>query len=152
MRERRHPAHLAPLVVMNRPTIILVTVCIQDRRALLGNETSHKLIRQAWQVADRWWVGRYVVMPDHVHLFCAPADAECSLKQWISYWRNIVTRRWFREEEKPVWQRDYWDTQLRAGENYAEKWEYVRRNPMRAGLVEQPEEWPYAGELHVFRW
>ena len=31
--------------------------------------------------------------------------------------------------------------------SYAEQWEYVRMNPVRAGLCRQPEDWPYQGEI-----
>jgi hypothetical protein len=50
------------------------------------------------------------------------------------------------------WQPDCWDTQLRSGEHYHEKWEYVRQNPMRAGLANVPEDWPWQGELNVLGW
>ena len=38
---------------------------------------------------------------------------------------------------------------LRGGESYAQKWDYVRANPVRAGLVSEAESWPYAGEIVV---
>ena len=38
------------------------------------------------------------------------------------------------------WQSDHWDTRLRSGESYDAKWEYVRNNPVRAGLVKTAEE------------
>jgi hypothetical protein len=36
---------------------------------------------------------------------------------------------------------------LRPAENYAEKWNYVRENPVRAGLVKNANDWPYQGEI-----
>lgn len=50
------------------------------------------------------------------------------------------------------WQTDCWDTQMRSGEHYREKWEYVRHNPVRAGFVQRPEDWPWQGEPSVLRW
>ena len=41
---------------------------------------------------------------------------------------------------------------LRDGENYAQKWQYVRENPVRAKLVERSEDWPYFGRVHEIRW
>jgi hypothetical protein len=38
---------------------------------------------------------------------------------------------------------------LRSDESYAEKWNYVRENPVRAGLVRNASEWPYQGEIVV---
>ena len=47
----------------------------------------------------------------------------------------------------PIWQRGFFDHLLRSAESYGQKWNYVRENPVRAGLVAQPEDWPYAGEI-----
>ncbi len=41
---------------------------------------------------------------------------------------------------------------LRHGESYSEKWNYVHQNPLRAGLVEQPEDWPFQGEVVPIRY
>ena len=41
----------------------------------------------------------------------------------------------------------FFDHLLRSEESYAQKWDYVRENPVRAGLVKNVEDWPYAGEL-----
>ena len=92
-------------------------------------------------------------MPDHIHLFCAPAESETrSLLQWVSYWKSISARNWPTPGEVPLWQRHFWDTPLRRGESYEEKWQYVMEYPVRHGLVERVEEWPYQGELNELRW
>jgi len=36
---------------------------------------------------------------------------------------------------------------MRSSESYAEKWNYVRMNPVRAGLVEDPGTWKFQGEI-----
>jgi len=41
---------------------------------------------------------------------------------------------------------------LRRGQSYDEKWDYVVDNPLRAGLVERAQDWPYQGELNVLSW
>ena len=46
------------------------------------------------------------------------------------------------------WEKDFFDHVLRSQESYLEKMEYVRQNPVRAGLVKRPEDWPYQGEIH----
>jgi hypothetical protein len=45
------------------------------------------------------------------------------------------------------WQREFFDHVLRSSESYAEKWNYVRDNPVRAGLATVADEWKHAGEL-----
>jgi hypothetical protein len=41
------------------------------------------------------------------------------------------------------------DHVLRSDESYAEKWNYVRDNPVRAGLVKSADNWRYQGEIAV---
>jgi REP element-mobilizing transposase RayT len=48
-----------------------------------------------------------------------------------------------------LWQPGFFDHILRNDESYSEKCEYVRENPVRAGLVQQAEDWPYQGEFVV---
>ena len=43
------------------------------------------------------------------------------------------------------WQEEFFDHVLRSKESYAEKWDYVRDNPVRAGWAKRAEDWPYAG-------
>ncbi|MDQ3117014.1 MAG: hypothetical protein M3Q86_10470 [Verrucomicrobiota bacterium] len=50
-----------------------------------------------------------------------------------------------------VWQEEFFDHVLRSDESYAEKWEYVRENPTRAGLVEKSDDWPWQGEIEELR-
>lgn len=92
-------------------------------------------------------------MPDHIHLFCAPQRHPIgSLKSWIGFWRAEVTRHWPNASEKPIWQKDFFDRQLRTGESYRKKCEYVRQNPVRAGLVTNAESYPWQGEVSRLIW
>jgi len=110
-------------------------------------------IRRAWSRADSWRVGRWLIMPDHVHLFCAPATIPPEpLRKWIAFWKSESSRAWTRPAEHPIWQRDFWDKQLRNGESYRAKWLYVCQNPVRAGLVSREEDWPFQGEENVLFW
>jgi putative transposase len=70
----------------------------------------------------------------------------------MQFWKSQLTKAWPVETEKPVLQRDHWDRQLRSDESYDQKWEYVRENPVRAGLVTDRDAWPYQGELNELRW
>lgn len=45
------------------------------------------------------------------------------------------------------WQSGFHDHKFRSPESAQHKWEYVCLNPVRAGLVKRPEEWPFAGEI-----
>jgi putative transposase len=75
-----------------------------------------------------------------------------ALAQWVRYWKNLASRKWPRPTEQPIWQRDFWDTQLRRDENYDSKWQYICENPVRAGFVAQSQDWPFQGELNMLQW
>jgi REP element-mobilizing transposase RayT len=147
---RRTPAHPEPRGL--KSVIVFVTLCTAKRKPILANPAAVATLQRAWRDADGWAVGRYVIMPDHLHLFCAPARDEVTLKQWLRHWRSLASRRWPYPEEQPIWQPDLWDTQLRQGDDYEAKWEYVRNNPVRHGYVETADAWPFAGEIAVLEW
>ncbi|HBM14914.1 MAG TPA: hypothetical protein DD381_00970, partial [Lentisphaeria bacterium] len=75
-----------------------------------------------------------------------------SLADWIKYWKSLVSLKWHKADERPLWQREFWDRQLRKGDSYSRKWEYVNLNPLRHKLIDENGVWPYQGELNVFRW
>ena len=151
--KRRAPAHPPIVERHNQPIIIFLTVCTAGRKPVLANVVATQLLRNAWTMDDEWTVGRYVIMPDHIHLFCAPAGlGACSLVKWISYWKFLVSKQWPQRTDLPLWQRDHWDRQLRQQDSYGDKWEYVRLNPVRHGLVKRPGDWSYQGEMNVLMW
>ena len=97
----------------------------------LRNTTSH----------HDWWVSRYVLMPDHLHLFATPGLSAVTLSEWVKALKAVVGNREFK------WQTGFFDHVLRSAESQSEKWEYVRRNPERAGLVKNADDWSFAGEF-----
>lgn len=126
-----------------------MTVCTKDRKPILDNESAHQTLVRVWTAADHWLVGRYVVMPDHVHLFCARARWDAvPLTNWVAYWKSQASKSWHDPNERPLWQQQFWDTRIRPGREQ-EKWLYVVENPVRAGLVACASDWPFQGELNV---
>lgn len=146
---RKNPAR-GVLISSNQPTIVFLTVCTKDRQPWLASENVHAALRKVWQSTDTWLVGDYLLMPDHVHLFCAPRDLSVKLQRWISFWKREFSCLHLLEAGQ--WQRDFWDTRMRRGENYAEKWNYVCENPIRAGLVKNSDDWPFQGQIHLLPW
>ncbi len=149
--ERQYPAHPPPVQRHNTPTIVLVTACILHRRPVLAATDAQRALVSAWHAATAWVAGTYVIMPDHVHVFCAPGSvAPPMVKTWAKYWKRLVDQACPRLTG--LWQMDVWDTQMRNVEHYLRKLEYVRQNPVRAGLVAAAEEWPYRGTVHPLHW
>lgn len=155
MREdgRHQPIHLSNWWHGNQSLIVFLTVCSDKRKPILATPETAEVLVKSWKTAEGWAVGRYVILPDHIHLFCAPSSFEPpALKRWVEYWKRVASRQWPRPEEHPVWQRDFWDRQLRSGESYESKWLYVFNNPVRHGLVSRAEDWPFSGVLNELSW
>lgn len=146
---RKYPAK-GVLIVPDTPTVVFATICTAQRRPWLATEECHVALRCAWKAADAWLVGRYVIMPDHIHLFAAPAARDIDIERWVQYWKAMVTRTI--RERAGGWQRRCWHHRLRRTESYVEKWEYVAHNPVRKGLVAKAEDWPFQGEMSVLSW
>ena len=136
--------------------VFFVTACTHRRRALLASDVVHtSFVRFSRRAYDEHGiaVGRYVIMPDHIHLFvCGTDDFELGrwmgmLKQCLEKALAVTASPTGRRLQKTIWQRRFFDHVLRSEESYAQKWKYVRDNPLRAGLVENSEDWPYAGEI-----
>ena len=89
---RRHPAH-GVILLPDQPTIVFLTVCTKDRVQWLASPDIHDLLRSVWTNAAAWLVGRYVVMPDHIHLFAAPGTPELPLENWVTYWKSQFTKQ-----------------------------------------------------------
>jgi putative transposase len=83
-------------------------------------------------------------MPDHVHLF-VQGSLDFVLAQWVRLLKRDLSN--VIPIDRPHWQNGFFDHLIRNSESYAQKWEYVRENPVRAGLVVTAEAWPYQGEL-----
>jgi len=129
---------------------VLVTVCTRGRQPRLATDEVHEQLRAAWVGATGWRAGRYVILPDHLHIFAAPRDVSVRLDAWVRYWKTSFRRRL--PDRSFAWQRSHWDRRIRSLEGYEGKWHYVRLNPVRAGLVARPEDWPYAGEIETLWW
>ena len=147
--QRKHPAH-GILVIDGQPTIIFDTVCTKDRKPWLACESVHQTLREVWQEVKAWRMGRYMVLPDHLHFFAAATESTSAYDRWVTYWKSQFSKR--HGDPEHLWQTDHWDTRIRNAERYEEKYEYVRSNPVRLELVEKPEDWPYQGEIHELRW
>ena len=145
-----HPAH-GILFVDGQPTIIFDTVCTKNRAKWLANESVHSLLREIWREATAWLVGKYVIMPDHIHLFAAATEnAAVPYESWVTYWKSQFSRQ--HKTPPHRWLTDHWDTRVRSPAAYEEKWEYVLYNPVRAGLVKRSQDWPYQGVIFDFTW
>jgi putative transposase len=126
-------------------TIYFITLCVEDRKCVLAKTRAWKICRSVFDRLDQWKILFAIAMPDHLHILAAPLDRDASLSDFAKWFK-----RWFNEANrlpsKPMtwrWQEGCFDRLLRSEESLSEKWEYLRQNPVRAGLVVDPDDWPY---------
>ena len=136
--------------VDGQPTVVFDTVCTKHKSKWLADEDVHSKLVKVWIEADAWLVGRYVIMPDHIHFFAWATDAEINYENWVRFWKSQFTRQHGAPECQ--WQPDHWDTRMRCESHYEEKWNYVRQNPVRAKLAKNTDGWPYQGEVFELGW
>jgi putative transposase len=151
---RKHLRRLNEIWSSLQHIIYLVSFCTLDRTPILDRPQVFDVLSATLKEAaekERWLIGLYVVMPEHVHMFCSPAAQDADLSLFLKRFKSMSTRRlWALEFPKRIWQREFHDHLLRSDESYAKKWEYVRRNPLGLSPDFDPEKWPYKGELHRF--
>jgi REP element-mobilizing transposase RayT len=151
MAEHRHLRRLDSVWV--EPPVYFVTACAKDRRALFArDDVAAILIDELRAARERhgWRVGRFVIMPDHLHLFCANdgSSGAATLSHFIGSFKQWTAKRMSAIGVlAPVWQKQFFDHLLRSPQSYSEKWTYVSENPVRSGLVANARDWPYAGEI-----
>ena len=126
------------------------TCCTYRRRPTLARAEIHAALIDFANRAHGDFgitVARCVILPDHIHLFVAGPD-DFNLGKWVGTLKRFLGRAIATDKSQdPIWQRGFFDHLLRSEESYAQKWDYVRENPVRAQLVEKVEDWPYAGEF-----
>jgi putative transposase len=134
--------------------LYFVTLCTFERKPLLAQPTAHAAFTLFCQNGAAYgaFVGRYVLMPDHLHLFVTFTQQGVSLSDWVKSLKNTLSKSWRAGGiAAPRWQKGFFDHLMRSEDSYAQKWDYVAANPIRAGLVTSPEAWPYQGMIHDLR-
>ncbi|MCK5113739.1 MAG: transposase [Phycisphaerae bacterium] len=140
--------------------------CFQQKK-FLSRERSANWFLESLDVArlkqafDLW---AYVIMPEHVHLVLLPGDG-IKISKILQAIKLPVTRKalhWLEKnspgflteltDKQPnekttqrFWQRGGgYDRNLRSISDVYEKIKYIHANPVRRGLVENPEDWPWS--------
>lgn len=100
----------------------------------------------------------YVVMPEHIHLLISepekgdPSRVMQALKQGFARRvlraarkrRKVGQQELFAGEVEHVWQRRFYDFNVWSARKRIEKLRYMHRNPVKEGLVVEPEQWEWS--------
>ncbi len=140
---RKHLPHDGgPLFSANpEGEVYFITICCVPRGA---NQLAHAEI---WQAIDETLTLREtrqelqcnlaLAMPDHFHALMSFPGSKPMTKVIADF------KSWLAKHCCIQWQRDFFDHRLRGIESAAEKANYIRMNPVRAGLVADPKDWPF---------
>ena len=135
-----HPPRIPGLLEWEQRVVYFVTFCVAGRQPVLANEKAFAGFRDATAALQHWELLAAVLMPDHVHVLAAPAERDEPVGNLSAGLKRRIRRSVGGEWE---WQRGCFDRLLRRDESLEAKWHYIRENPVRAGLVERWEQWPY---------
>ncbi len=122
---------------------------------LLADPRAAGLVRDALLFHDgiRVRLMAWMVMPNHVHVVLRTlppwplAKTIASWKAWTGNRLAALARDQGRAgvlgPASRVWAREYWDRAMRTEEDVARTVWHIHRDPVRAGLVERPGDWPW---------
>ena len=90
----------------------------------------------------------YCLMPDHFHISLSPSIESGSVSKILQSFKSYTTQiGWRYGIIGELWQKSFYDHIARKGEDLIEIYNYILYNPVRKGLVEKPEDWPFSGVL-----
>ena len=137
------------------------TVVTYRRQPLLTEIESRHALRCAINTTRRNYpfdIDAWVLLPDHLHcIWTLPeGDAEFSIRwniikaSFSRQMRDILHRdAWLsasREQrrETTIWQRRFWEHQIRDDQDFNSHMDYIHFNPVKHGLVGAAREWPFS--------
>ncbi|MBL8079537.1 MAG: transposase [Anaerolineales bacterium] len=129
--------------------IYIVTGSVIDKKPLLDSDA--KLGHFCETLIERskilnWSLEAWAVMSNHYHFIARSPEDALSLKSLIQGVHSISAKFVNAKDAQPgrkVWH-NYWDTCIRTEKSYYARMNYVMMNPVKHGLVEKPEEYPFS--------
>ena len=118
------------------------------------NEKERTITLEAVRFWDtsKWIVYAAVILPDHVHLLSQPLSRGeggfFDLAEIIHSVKSFSAQKisQHRRVKGNIWQDERYDRIVRDEAEFLEKWQYIRNNPLKEGLVSQPEDYPWLYE------
>jgi putative transposase len=142
----RKTIRLAPNVYQG-PAAFSVTISTAGHREIFRNRRSVSLCVTALMetaTGHAMEVLAYCFMPDHLHLLLQAKEG-ANLIRFMKAFKQVAAYRHLRTLKRPLWQKGYYDHVLRWEEDVRVVAQYIFQNPLRAGLVSSPSEYPFVG-------
>jgi putative transposase len=124
-----------------------VTTKTSTGRALLQSERNATLFIEVLRSnvrAKRFRIHDFVVMPDHVHLLIT-VDGNLAIEKAMQLIKGGFSFRLKNEfgYAGEVWQRGFSEVRVNDRQSFLQHREYIAQNPVKAGLADSPEKFPY---------
>jgi putative transposase len=131
----------------------VTTRCAQGRNIFQTPEVAEILITAMlhdWDT-DAYQLHEFVVMPNHLHVLLTPGPTTSLEKavQLVKGGSSYQIRKQ-REYKMEIWQQGFQHWTIRDFDDWQAKSQYVRMNPVRAQLVENPEDWLFSSATGTF--
>ncbi|MEY2539783.1 MAG: REP-associated tyrosine transposase [Verrucomicrobiota bacterium] len=142
---RRSLPHEPPHYIGTSDAVFFLTICCRPKgvNQLCRPEVSKQLFDSVRFYYDngKWAIPLLLLMPDHLHML-ARFSAGAGMTEIVTNWKRYVAKH-----IGIRWQRDFFDHRLRSNESFDDKAAYILQNPIRSGLTDQNEDWPYQLQL-----
>jgi REP element-mobilizing transposase RayT len=94
---------------------------------------------------ERYRLLAWCVMPNHVHAVIEVLEQH-TLSAIVKSWKSFTSRQANARlgRSGPFWEADYFDRYMRNEGQLERTIEYVESNPVKAGLVDVPDAWPWS--------
>jgi putative transposase len=126
-----------------------ITFSCYRRQPLLLSPAAKRRCEFALEQTRRqygFWITGYVIMPEHVHLLVSEPE-RATLARALQALKQSVARRLIANHPH-FWQPRYYDFNVHTQKKRIEKLRYMHRNPVKRGLVDKPEDWPWSSFRH----
>lgn len=132
--------------------VYFITWRCKGRQTLDQEERAFVLETLRYWDDTKWEVFAAVVLSDHVHVLAKtlpnPAGGFFDLGEIIhsvkSYSAQKISHK--RGHGGSIWQDERYDRIVRDEAEFLEKWNYIRNNPVKTGLADSPENYPWLYE------
>lgn len=86
----------------------------------------------------------WVVIPNHVHVLLAPRSELRKVTKWIKGVTAFRINKMLKRSGRRLWQEESFDHWIRSSAQFERVRSYIETNPVKAGLVASPAEWPWS--------
>ena len=106
------------------------------------------LLQYAQAILKKFLIYCYCLMPDHFHISISPSIESGDVSNILQNFKSYTTQiGWKHGIIGKLWQKSFYDHIARKEEDLIQICEYILCNPVRRGLVEKAEDWPFSGML-----